>query len=260
MWVPVWLYDSDGRPMYYVVVLTPFTPKVAYAGLTFDWDATRQRYEKEEYTCPYFTAAPGGPVEVSVPEARPAGIMPAAPSSPIPSTVSEMRSFLLDGIARLLSHTWFVQGTDATVLHALERLYLNDDEVVGKVLASLKQLLGETKEELVTRGKKKMAKTKKAIDWQAVLAKLNDLVSKLPAVAALVEQIVQVLEEPAPAPPANYTAGPQCCHEDLCCHLLEHLGCQQEDLAHALVTNLHLQVELEKCCPDGPPDGPPEGI
>lgn len=57
---PVWLYDADGRQLFYVYVPASLPPVVTYASRLFRWEPARRRYE--EMPAPYL-AGPEGSAE-----------------------------------------------------------------------------------------------------------------------------------------------------------------------------------------------------
>jgi hypothetical protein len=54
---PVWLYDADGRQLYYVYVPAGLPPVVTYASRLFRWEPARRRYE--EMPAPYLAGPEG---------------------------------------------------------------------------------------------------------------------------------------------------------------------------------------------------------
>jgi hypothetical protein len=60
---PVWLYDADGRQLYYVYVPASLPPVVTYASRMFRWETARQRYEEVPDPVPCFLVGPEGASE-----------------------------------------------------------------------------------------------------------------------------------------------------------------------------------------------------
>lgn len=52
----VWLYSSDGRAMYYVMVAVPMPPAVIFNNMYFVWSPTNGRYQL--FAPPYAEEAP----------------------------------------------------------------------------------------------------------------------------------------------------------------------------------------------------------
>lgn len=174
----------------------------------------------------------------------------------LPSTIPEMRAYLLDGIQRILNHP-FILGlseVDKAVLQAEYRLYSVDDSAVSIILSTLQALYPVSQKEFHM--------SVKAIDWGSLLAKLESLAAQIPTIAEDVKQVIEDILTGLQTKKAKVkaAAGPAKCDrecKDMVCEVL----CEQRHaLVKALFDNLCTQDCIECCCPedeDGPPDHPP---
>lgn len=147
----------------------------------------------------------------------------------------ELRAKLIAGANELLSHTWVIRGEQRRLVQAQLAAYGNDG-VVDVILANLPSDMGAQ-----TKGSAEMAE-KKAIDWAALVARLQELATKIPSLLILVSQLVELFGgkqgQQATCPPI----GPDnCCDHEACCLAV---------LTSALQTAAIAAEHYEQCCCD----------
>lgn len=151
-------------------------------------------------------------------------------------TRDELRSKLIAGANELLSHTWVVRGEQRRLVQAQLAAYSND-VVVDTILVNLPPAGAQTE------GSAEMSEKTKAIDWAALMARLQALATKIPSLLILVSQLVELFggkqgQQGVACPPI----GPDnCCDHEACCLAV---------LTSALQTAAIAAEHYEQCCCD----------
>ncbi len=141
-------------------------------------------------------------------------------------TREELRRQLLAGCDSVLAHPWVSGSDNVTIAKAVREQTTRDDEWVDRLVTTMNAQRRAT-----------MSKTK-AIDWQSLLKKLQDIAANVPQIVTTVELLISLLG--GSNPPVQGKA----VHE--CCDLSECLQCALECQLRATAALLKAQC----CCPD----------